>query len=109
MHPGIADSERGEIVPIHLMFDLGLRSQSNNYTPEQRKHLRNRKPVILEPSIADKLSKEDITATDVDFVLLSHVHYDHHGDPEDFKESTFLVGNGSLKILHELFPARLQC
>jgi glyoxylase-like metal-dependent hydrolase (beta-lactamase superfamily II) len=101
-HPGIADSERGEIIPIHLMFDLGLRSQSSNYTPEQQGHLSNRQPVILEPRIADKLSKGDIcAATEVDFVLLSHVHYDHHGDPEDFKESTFLVGNGSLKILQD--------
>ena len=76
------------------MFDLGLRSQSKNYTPGQQKHLSNRQPVIIEPSIADKLSKGDISAaTDVDFVLLSHVHYDHQGDPEDSKESTFLVGN----------------
>jgi glyoxylase-like metal-dependent hydrolase (beta-lactamase superfamily II) len=101
-HPGIADSERGEIVPIHLMFDLGLRSQSKNYTLEQQKHLSNRQPVIPESSIADKLSKGEISAAmDIDFVLLSHIHYDHHGDSEDFKESTFLIGNGSLKVLQD--------
>jgi glyoxylase-like metal-dependent hydrolase (beta-lactamase superfamily II) len=36
---------------------------------------------------------------DIDAVILSHVHYDHHGDPEDFEQSVFLVGPGSKGVL----------
>jgi glyoxylase-like metal-dependent hydrolase (beta-lactamase superfamily II) len=36
---------------------------------------------------------------DIDAVILSHVHYDHHGDPEDFEQSLFLVGPGSKGVL----------
>jgi len=36
---------------------------------------------------------------DIDVVILSHVHYDHHGDPEDFEQSLFLVGPGSKGVL----------
>lgn len=36
----------------------------------------------------------------VDTVILSHVHYDRHGDPGDFPQSRFIVGAGSLFLLH---------
>lgn len=53
---------------------------------------------------------------DIDAVILSHVHYDHHGDPEDFEQSLFLVGPGSKGVLkygakaqgsHQCFDASL--
>lgn len=103
-HPGIPSLQSEEIKPIRLLFDLGLRSKSENYTPQQQSHLKGRQPVILEARIAEKLLNGGISAADIDYVLLSHVHYDHHGDPEDFTESHFLVGNGSLNILQSGLP-----
>ena len=44
--------------------------------------------------------------TDIDTVVLSHVHYDHHGDPEDFPTSTFVVGHGSLGVLENGFRGK---
>ncbi|KAK7967291.1 uncharacterized protein PG986_001568 [Apiospora aurea] len=38
-------------------------------------------------------------ATEVDFVVLSHVHWDHVGTPADFGAATFLVGSGTLEVL----------
>ncbi|KAH8595656.1 beta-lactamase-like protein [Bisporella sp. PMI_857] len=99
-HPGFKEVKTQQKSPVRLMFDLGLRSRSQDYTLQQQKHLENREPFTLGPSIAVKLSEGGLSAaTDIDIVLLSHVHYDHHGDPEDFKQATFVLGSGSLNIL----------
>jgi glyoxylase-like metal-dependent hydrolase (beta-lactamase superfamily II) len=87
------------------MFDLGLRSNIEHYLPTQQSHLRkNRVPYRLGPSIADQLAKGTIDPDDIDAVILSHVHYDHHGDPEDFKHGKFIVGPGSLSVLQHGLP-----
>jgi glyoxylase-like metal-dependent hydrolase (beta-lactamase superfamily II) len=36
---------------------------------------------------------------DIDTVILSHVHYDHHGDPEHFPNAQFIVGAGTTTLL----------
>jgi len=35
----------------------------------------------------------------IDFVILSHLHWDHIGTPSDFTKSTFIVGPGALDLL----------
>lgn len=99
-HPGFNDLGERTAQPIRLMFDLGLRSTATAYSKEQQIHLQNRLPYILGPSIASQLLQGGISAaSDIDAVILSHVHYDHHGDPNEFPKSTFIVGSGSCKIL----------
>jgi len=39
-------------------------------------------------------------------VILSHAHWDHHGDPLDFPLSTFILGPGSLAVLEHGLPGR---
>jgi glyoxylase-like metal-dependent hydrolase (beta-lactamase superfamily II) len=90
--------------PSRLMFDLGLRSELCRYIPAQQAHLEHREPYRLGPGIAKYLQVGGLTPADIDAVVLSHVHYDHHGDPEDFERSTFIVGAGSLDILQRGLP-----
>jgi len=102
-HPGLQGPGDGSIIPhkkpLRLLFDLGLRSSIDRYIPGQQKHLRSRVPYRLEPGVAEHLRAQGIEPTDVDVIMFSHVHYDHHGDPEDFPRATFIVGPGSLDVL----------
>jgi glyoxylase-like metal-dependent hydrolase (beta-lactamase superfamily II) len=50
-------------------------------------------------SFFNKTDIYQVDPGDIDVVILSHVHYDHHGDPEDFEQSLFLVGPGSKGVL----------
>lgn len=87
-----------------IMFDLGLRAHLNRYVPKQQAHLVHRQPYRLGPGVTQRLLDGGISPAEIDAVFLSHVHYDHHGDPEDFDHSTFVVGPGSLEILAKGLP-----
>lgn len=88
--------------PFRLMFDLGLRPKAEQYITAQQKHLKNREPYRLH-GVAEQLKAGGVAPEDIHVVLLSHVHYDHHGDPKDFPTARFLVGHGALDVLrHEL-------
>ena len=87
--------------PFRMMFDLGLRSNIQGYIPEQRANIQKRVPFKFGPSIAEQLQHGGLNTREINLILLSHVHYDHHGDPELFPTSTFVVGNGTLKLLKQ--------
>lgn len=119
-HPGTSSSSSGFLKasgkPFHLLFDLGLRRAAGRYPPVTQKHLDSRAPFNVEPGAAAQLEAGDVKAGDVDAVIISHVHYDHHGDPEDFPNAEFYVGNGALDVLanglggiasHQHFDANL--
>jgi len=88
------------------MFDLGTRSDLRRYLPEQQAHLKNREPHRLDPGVVKHLAAGNIRPEDIDVVMYSHVHWDHHGDPEDFPTSKFLVGSGSLNVLRHGLPGK---
>lgn len=92
--------------PVHILFDLGLRRSASRYMPILQPHLESRQPHRLEPGVAAHLQAGGLDPKDVDAVFLSHVHYDHHGDPEDFPSSTFVVGHGALNVLEHGLPGK---
>ena len=98
-HPGSDIYGADPSKPFHLMFDLGLRKARERYPEVLQKHVDARAPFDLAPGVAAQLSKGGLDPSEVDLVMLSHVHYDHHGDPEDFPKAHFVVGKGALDVL----------
>lgn len=64
-------------------------------------HLANRGPVSTLPDAVASLAAGGLTVDDIDYVIFSHVHYDHVGYPKDFgnDKTKFIVGNGALDLL----------
>ncbi|KAH8902698.1 hypothetical protein BR93DRAFT_987976 [Coniochaeta sp. PMI_546] len=107
----------------NIVFDLGVKRDLSGYAPAQEAHIADRQPIITDPDCAASLrqgAKEtsDTTrksqpllepSTDVDMVILSHVHWDHVGTPSDFASAAFVVGSGTLDMLRHgagpLYPA----
>ncbi|KAK4216958.1 beta-lactamase-like protein [Rhypophila decipiens] len=95
-----------------LVFDLGVKRDVRSYRSAQQDHIANRQPVIVDPDCASSLRAGGIDPeNDIDYIILSHVHWDHVGTPSDFPTSTFLVGSGTLALLKNgggpLYPAEM--
>ncbi|KAJ6442538.1 glycoside hydrolase family 18 protein [Purpureocillium lavendulum] len=84
---------------VRIVFDLGLRRDVRRYADPIQRHIEKRQPMETDPDVVKSLKKGGLTAEDIDYVIYSHVHWDHVGEPRDFTRSTFIVGNGSLDLL----------
>ncbi|KAI1171075.1 beta-lactamase-like protein [Nemania sp. FL0916] len=125
-HPSSPPSRTGNVT--NLIFDLGVKRDLSGYAPAQQPHVAQRTPIITDPDCSASLrngvtsASEDEDAdgeaeellnpeTDIDFVILSHVHWDHIGTPSDFPSATFIVGSGTLGLLKngggQYYPAEL--
>ncbi|KAF2276591.1 Metallo-hydrolase/oxidoreductase [Westerdykella ornata] len=83
-----------------ILFDLGLRRDINRYVAPIQKHIETRQPLTTEPDVVASLAKGGLTPDDIDYIIYSHVHWDHIGEPLDFPTSTFVVGHGSIDVLN---------
>ena len=103
-HPDATLFSRGDKKSFSLMFDLGVRADPSLYVPVLQKHIKSRSPIVHRPSVKDHLAFGGIPAEDIDAVAISHVHWDHHGDPQDFPNATFVMGPGALNVLKNGLP-----
>ncbi|EUC44055.1 hypothetical protein COCMIDRAFT_99264 [Bipolaris oryzae ATCC 44560] len=84
-----------------LVFDLGLRRDVKRYPLPIQKHIETRQPMTTDPDVTKSLAKGGLTPKDIDYVIYSHVHWDHIGEPRDFPDSTFVVGHGAATLLND--------
>lgn len=103
-HPEASLFGCGEGKPFRMLFDLGVRAEPTRYVPVLQKHIKSRSPIHHRPSALDNLVSAGLKAGDIDAIAISHVHWDHHGDPEDFPNPTFLLGPGAKKVLSDGLP-----
>lgn len=102
-----------------IVFDLGLRRKIERYPEPIRRHAVTRSPLTTDPDVVKSLAAGGLTPDDIDYIIYSHVsqvlicyisgilesdkfhqvHWDHVGEPRDFRKSTFVVGNGALDLL----------
>ncbi|EQB49865.1 metallo-beta-lactamase superfamily protein [Colletotrichum gloeosporioides Cg-14] len=82
-----------------ILFDLGLRRDTGNYSEPIQRHLQSRKPILPLPDVRQSLLEGGLSPGSINQIVLSHVHWDHIGTPSDFPAAEFFVGAGSLDLL----------
>lgn len=91
--------------PKRILFDLGLRKDFACALPPIDSELaQNVFAGKVPQDVADSLAKGGLTPADIDLICLSHVHWDHFGDPALFPDSRFLVGSGTRALLQPGYP-----
>ncbi|KAL8919221.1 MAG: hypothetical protein Q9208_006882 [Pyrenodesmia sp. 3 TL-2023] len=79
----------------HILFDLGVRRDWENYAPSTVKLIKATTTVQTQKNISEILDSSTsglgIKSTDISAVIWSHHHFDHVGDPSTFPPSTALV------------------
>lgn len=87
-----------------LLFDLGIRHDIHNF-PQMYRY-RISPPVQVESyDVCTSLEKGNLSSYDVDYVILSHCHWDHVGDTRLFSKSKFLVGGECRSLFEPGYPA----
>ncbi|KAF9554723.1 Metallo-hydrolase/oxidoreductase [Agrocybe pediades] len=87
-----------------VVFDLGIRKDYHNYPPVIVDWIKSTYPVEVEKDVFDSLKEGGLQPGDIDYVCLSHCHWDHTGDTTPFTKSKFVVGGACQTILQEPYP-----
>ncbi|PNP45737.1 hypothetical protein THARTR1_10895 [Trichoderma harzianum] len=84
-----------------VLFDMGLRKDIENYTPAVFRRLQTTVKAEISKDIFDSLAQMQIDPrSDVDFVIFSHLHYDHIGDPSRMgSQTSFVLGPGASDLI----------
>jgi glyoxylase-like metal-dependent hydrolase (beta-lactamase superfamily II) len=81
-----------------VIFDLGLRKDWENYPPGVIEAIKKNK-VDIPVDVVTSLRRGGLEPVHVDFVILSHIHFDHVGNPNLFPDSRFILGGASEPLL----------
>ncbi|KAH8689062.1 beta-lactamase-like protein [Talaromyces proteolyticus] len=82
-----------------IVFDLGIKRNLTQYADGMRHHIPARQPIITHPDTRASLTDAGLDPEkDIDYVILSHSHWDHVGTPSDYPNSQFIVGSGTLHM-----------
>jgi len=99
LYPSMSFLLRHSLTKRLIVFDLGLRKDWENYTPavveDAKENFRPDVPV----DVTDSLRRGGVQPEQVEFVVFSHIHFDHVGNPELFPSSTFCAGGGAEELL----------
>ncbi|KZS99913.1 uncharacterized protein LAESUDRAFT_667350 [Laetiporus sulphureus 93-53] len=106
--PSLAFSLRHSITREHLVFDLGIRRNTESYPPIVRGAIAKWMPVTVPQSVDESLKSGGIPPQEVSTIILSHLHFDHVGDPSAFPNATFIIGEGGEGLMKGGFPANPQ-
>ncbi|OJA19587.1 hypothetical protein AZE42_05658 [Rhizopogon vesiculosus] len=78
-----------------VMFDLGIRKNIREFAPSACDIFL---PDVKQTAV-ESLEAGGVSPSSVDVVILSHLHWDHIGDPSPFTNAEFVLGEGSKKAL----------
>ena len=83
-----------------IVFDLGIRRNLSHYAKPLYDHAMTRQPLSGDPDTVACLAKGGLTPDDIDFVIFSHLHWDHIGTPSDYPGSTYVIGPGAATLIN---------
>ncbi|KAG1877304.1 hypothetical protein F4604DRAFT_670387 [Suillus subluteus] len=78
-----------------VVFDLGIHRDIKEFAPAATEQFL---PDVTQ-TVAESLESGGVVPSSVDLVVLSHLHWDHVGDPSPFTTAEFILGEGSKKAL----------
>lgn len=89
-----------------FVFDLGIRTKwIETLPPASSKLIEYMTFEIDVPQDAPtSLVKGGLSPEDIQYVCISHMHFDHIGDPSLFTRATFILGEGSRDLLAHGYP-----
>ena len=86
-----------------FVFDLGLRKDWENHPPLIVKMLKTFHFEVRQ-DVVESLQIGGTSPSDIAYVCLSHIHWDHTGDTHLFPKSTFLVGSACKILFNPGYP-----
>ncbi|KZV89072.1 Metallo-hydrolase/oxidoreductase [Exidia glandulosa HHB12029] len=90
-----------------VVCDLGIRKDyvsSTGYPPATQRRIARFFPLDVSRDVADSLRDGGLEPEEIEYVLISHLHFDHVGDPSVFPRATFLLGAGGRALLENGYP-----
>ncbi|KAG6849376.1 hypothetical protein H0H93_008980 [Arthromyces matolae] len=81
-----------------FLFDLGIRKDWRAY-PQHNLEAIETFDVDVPQDVVDSLAQGGTQPADIPVICLSHLHYDHVGNPSLFPASTFLLGEETKQVL----------
>ncbi|KAF4569836.1 hypothetical protein EYR40_008816 [Pleurotus pulmonarius] len=88
-----------------VLFDLGIRKDwETGYPPATVDWINNVYNTQIPRDVVDSLAEGNLSPSDIEAVILSHIHWDHTGDPSAFTKATFLVGGETETLLRTGYP-----
>ncbi|KAL5486194.1 hypothetical protein ACEPAI_7239 [Sanghuangporus weigelae] len=89
---------------LRIVFDLGIRSDIQNYPELTRKRLSEVYNAGVPCDVPTALAKGGLSVEDITHVCLSHCHWDHTGNPALFTKAKFLVGGDMRTLFQPGYP-----
>jgi len=89
----------------NVLFDLGVRKHAEGYPPVLHDTIFKYFFAKCDEDITDSLKKGGENPGDVHSIFLSHLHWDHTGDPRPFTSAEIFLGAASKAILeNDVYP-----
>lgn len=82
-----------------VLFDLGIRSDTTKYSESMRQYLLAENETNNLEHISSALALGGLSTSDIDYVIFSHLHWDHLGVPADLESAQFILGAGGFSYL----------
>ena len=86
-----------------LMFDLGIRPDIENLPPTVKSTCARMGIINEGKDVGGALAYGGLDPGAISHVIISHIHFDHTGDPSIFPNATFYIGGAAAPLIATLF------